>query len=57
MASVYPNPIALGMDAGKPIAMGSKEDMDMINTYSMIEVQDDHKDNEDEWMNICSLIE
>ena len=22
MPSVYPNPIALGMDAGKPIAMG-----------------------------------
>ena len=36
MASVYPNAIPLGMDSGKPIAMGSKEDMDMLNQYDVI---------------------
>jgi len=37
MANVYPNAIAMGMDSGKPIAMGTKADMDMINQYDIVD--------------------
>lgn len=45
MGSVYKDPIPLPMDSGKPIALGSKEDMDMINGYNII-YQDECKENE-----------
>ena len=37
MANVYPNAIAMGMDSGKPIAMGTKSDMEMINQYDIVD--------------------
>ena len=40
MGSVYKDPIALPMDSGKPIPMGTKEDMEMINTYNMVQKED-----------------
>ena len=37
MAHAYPNAIAMGMDSGKPIAMGTKSDMEMINQYDIVD--------------------
>ena len=45
MGSVYKDAIALPMDSGKPIALGTKEDMEMINTYSLIQ-KDETKEGE-----------
>lgn len=42
MGSVYKDAIALPMDSGKPIALGSKEDMDMIKSHDNIK-QDEAK--------------
>ena len=49
MASVYPNAIPMPMDSGKPIPMGSKEDMDMLNQYDIVNpiLKDDHKENDE----------
>ena len=50
MGSVYPNAIPLGMDSGKPIPMGSKEDMEMLQQYDVIPqplIQDEAKQDEE----------
>ena len=44
--SVYKDAIPLPMDSGKPIALGTKEDMDMINTYSVIDKDESKQDDE-----------
>ena len=45
MGSVYKDAIPLPMDSGKPIPLGTKEDMDMVNTYAVIQ-QDEAKEEE-----------
>ena len=50
MGSVYPNAIPMPMDSGKPIPMGSKEDMEMLNQYDIVNnpvIQDDHKEDDE----------
>ena len=53
MGHVYPNAIPMPMDSGKPIPMGSKEDMEMVGTYNIIDgpiiQEENHKTDDEEW--------